>query len=286
MRQLNDQVPRDLETICLKAMAKEPGRRYQTAAEFADDLRRWQRGETIRARPVGSLERTWRWCRRRPLVAGLAAALFFVVVAGFAGTFSQWRRAEVERRRALRQRDEAIEQRALAERNFRQAREAVDTYLTQVSDNDVLKAQNLEPLRRELLRTAKEFYERFLQQDPGNRRLQVELGQAHERLGLITSLLESQPKALEHYQKMRAVFERLHEADPDDPLYLRELAVSCFREADCLRRRDAEARRGRLPPRPYVAGSSRSGLSPRAGLSGRPGPNIAEPGKLLPLHDQ
>src|SRR5262249_30617035 len=74
-RRLNDRVPRDLETICLKAMAKEPLRRYQTAAEFGDDLRRWLNGEAIQARPVGFLEQLWIWQRRKPLVAGLLAAL-------------------------------------------------------------------------------------------------------------------------------------------------------------------------------------------------------------------
>jgi len=209
-------------------MAKEPARRYRTSGDFADDLRRWQRGETIRARPVGSLERAWRWCRRRPLVAGLAAALVLVVITGFASTLSQWRRAE-------RQRDLALQERALAEGNFRQAREAVDTYLTRVSENDVLKAENLEPLRRELLQTARDFYERFVQQNPGDRGLLAELGRAHKRLGLITSIVESKPKALDHYQKARAIFERLQEGDPDDPLSVRELAESWFREGECLR---------------------------------------------------
>jgi tetratricopeptide (TPR) repeat protein len=227
-RALFDRIPRDLETICLKAMSKEPARRYQTAAEFADDLLRWQRGEPIRARPVGNLERTWRWCRRRPIIAALVTALVLVMAAGFASTMLQWRRAE-------RERDAALKDRARAEHNFRQAREAVDTYLTQVSESDVLKSQNLEPLRRELLRTARDFYERFVQQDPGNRSLQFALGLAHERLGLITSLLESRPNALEHYQKMCAIFEPLHNAFPDEPLFQRELAVGYFRAAECRR---------------------------------------------------
>jgi hypothetical protein len=74
-RQLNDKVPRDLETVCLKAMAKAPARRYPTAHEVADDLRRWLRGEPIRARPVGRAERLGRWCRRNPLAAGLLLAV-------------------------------------------------------------------------------------------------------------------------------------------------------------------------------------------------------------------
>jgi serine/threonine protein kinase len=74
-RQLNDKVPRDLETICLKAMAKTPSRRYATAGELADDLRRYLRDEPISARPVSRAERLGRWCRRNPLAVGLLVAV-------------------------------------------------------------------------------------------------------------------------------------------------------------------------------------------------------------------
>jgi serine/threonine protein kinase len=74
-RQLNDKVPRDLETICQKAMAKSPSRRYATARELADDLRHYLRDEPISARPVGRVEWLARWCRRNPLAVGLLVAV-------------------------------------------------------------------------------------------------------------------------------------------------------------------------------------------------------------------
>jgi serine/threonine-protein kinase len=82
---LNARVPRDLETICLKCLHKEPQRRYPTAAALADDLRRFQRGESIAARPVSLLERFGKWVRRRPAVAALVGASVFFATAIIGG---------------------------------------------------------------------------------------------------------------------------------------------------------------------------------------------------------
>jgi len=81
-RRLNDKIPRNLETICLKAMSKTPSRRYDSAGAFADDLRRFLRGDAILARPAGPLERLWHWRRRNPVAAGLLAAVTLGSVYG------------------------------------------------------------------------------------------------------------------------------------------------------------------------------------------------------------
>jgi WD40 repeat protein len=96
-RRLNDRVPHDLETICLKAMAKEPDRRYATAGALVEDLTRLREGRPIRARPVGWAERLWIAARRRPAMAALVMAVALTSALGFAGVLWQWRRAEAAR---------------------------------------------------------------------------------------------------------------------------------------------------------------------------------------------
>ncbi len=228
-RQLNEAVPRDLETICLKALAKEPAHRYASARDLADDLRRFLHGVPILARPVGSLEWTWRWCRRNRRVAALAAALVLAVTIGLAGVLWQWQRAEAEAREARTWAAEADHQRQQAHQDFLRARAAVDKYLTEVSEDADLKAHNLEPLRRKLLLTARDYYEEFVRAYPTDPDLQAELGRAYGRLGIIAAILDSAPRSLELFEKKRDIFERLHRAQPEEADYQSELAETYWR---------------------------------------------------------
>jgi tetratricopeptide (TPR) repeat protein len=212
-RRIDGRIPRDLETIVLTAMATDPHGRYASAGEMAADLRRFVDDKPIAARAVGRVERLWRWCLRRPALAGLGAALAVSLLVGIGGVLWQWRRAEGNFREAMRQQGIAVEslqmaqrsqqraeqnaaeasrQQSIAERraseadaNYQTARNAVHELLTMASEDELLTQPGLQPLRVELLTRALQFYEERLadrESDPMARR---DLALAYFRLGSI-----------------------------------------------------------------------------------------------------
>ena len=119
-RRLNPKIPRDLETIALKCLEKNPSRRYASAEALADDLRRWLDGRPIKARPVSPVGQAWRWCRRQPVIAALAATLLLTLIGSFLGLLALLRRSET-----LRSRSEA---------NYQVASRSLDELLTKFYD--------------------------------------------------------------------------------------------------------------------------------------------------------
>ena len=153
---LQPKVPRDLETICLKCLHKDPVKRYATAADLAADLRRLLSDEPILARPVGNLERAVKWAKRRPTVAGLLATLVVVVLAAIGGLAALWWEADTQRLLAVdaqaeaeRQKNEALTQQKLAQQRAAALNErlyAVDM----VQLHDAWELAELSRLRRQL----------------------------------------------------------------------------------------------------------------------------------------
>jgi eukaryotic-like serine/threonine-protein kinase len=130
-RALNPSVPGNLETICLKCLEREPSRRYQTAQELAEELGRFLRDEPIHARPVLQTERAWRWCRRKPALAGsLAAAAILLLIVAIGSPIATFRisRAAAALRRNLYVADINNANAAIQQRLFGRAKQLLEQY--------------------------------------------------------------------------------------------------------------------------------------------------------------
>jgi tetratricopeptide (TPR) repeat protein len=203
-RQLDGCIPRDLETIVLKAMAREPAERYPMADALAEDLRRFLLDRPILARRAGPLERAWRWCRRNRAVAVLLAAAL-VLAAGLAVlAVLLWDR----QRQTAAALQEADRRRLLAETNFQRA--------CAVLHNVPLRHQ-LEWLGRQgparvpqvTQKHALALYQSLLTEpgpDPGDRLL---MAQMHIELGDLYVELEQHAEAAEEFRKAIALLRPL-----------------------------------------------------------------------------
>jgi serine/threonine protein kinase len=208
-RQLNPSINRDLETICLRCLQKEPARRYDSASALADDLARYLRGEPIQARPIGAPGRIWRWCRRKPaLAAAIAAAATFFVVGSVVSTVLLF-----ETRAALNQ----------SEKSLGQAVATVDDFLTLVGEETLLNEPSMQPLQRRLLAKARDYYQEFLSQRGDDPTIRDKVAMAHFRVGVVTEKIESPEQAMESYDRARQMQEELVSAHPENAEWAQNL---------------------------------------------------------------
>jgi eukaryotic-like serine/threonine-protein kinase len=174
LRELNSAVHRDVETICLKAIQKDPDRRYANCQALADDLQRYLDGVPIVARPVSRTERVWRWCRRNPALAGMIASVAVLALSTMAAIVVGYRNTSA----AL----------AVSESRLDKALQVVDELFTRVSEDELLDEPGMQPLRRDLLEKALKHYEYFLSESGQQEKLVDEVASAHFRVGMIQQL--------------------------------------------------------------------------------------------------
>jgi serine/threonine protein kinase len=239
-RRFQPAVPRDIGTICLKCLRKEPGRRYATARDLADDLRRFQAGEPVRARPVGTGEWVIVWCRRNPRVAALLAALVLVFLGGTAGVLWQWQHATRNAAQADRnaadyrhERDIARQEKDRAQHHLQMVRERVDRLNTLGRDLQLKPGQFR--AGQAVLEQALAFYQDLLPKEGTDPRVRREAAQLYHRVGHIHHTLGQWGKAADAYAQERDLLASLVEEEPAGKDLRMRLADSHRWRANALR---------------------------------------------------
>jgi eukaryotic-like serine/threonine-protein kinase len=217
-RRLKPAIPRELETIVLKAMSKEPAGRYQSARELADDLRLFLEHKPIRARRPTLLELAAKWARRHTAIVGAALAILTVTVLALLATLILLRREQTRTAAALK----------LAESRSRQARKAVDTMYTRVAEEWLIDQPGLRLLQREFLQEALAFYQEFAGQQAEDPDVQIERAVALRRVGEIQDALSNHEQTERIYLQAIEILNNLVDRPLGNPRRREELAAAQF----------------------------------------------------------
>jgi tetratricopeptide (TPR) repeat protein len=236
-------LPRDLQTICLKCLRKEPQKRYASARELGQDLQRFLAGEPIRARPVSWRERLWKWARRKPGLAGLLAVCGLLLGALVAGAvvYQSWLRAAVTQAEASAA--EARQQRSRADTSYRAARDALDRMLRHLERRRLGEVPRLKELERDQCEDALAFYQGILAgADDPDPEVRVDAARAYQRAGSIQALLSRSADAVGSFGRAIDLAEALPAAQRDRP-QTQELLAGCYGDRGLLGSRQAERER-------------------------------------------
>jgi tetratricopeptide (TPR) repeat protein len=230
-RRLQPKVPRDLETLCLKCLEKEPAKRYANAGGLADELGRVLRDEPIRARPVARVERLWRWCRRKPALAALSGGLALAILGGLLATTTFWllaeTNAEAARRETIAKEKEskkAIKNAADAEEYSRHARKTLDHMTSAVIDEWLVKQPKLTEEQKRFLELALVSYEKFTTVAAETTDQRAALAKAYARVASLRDRLGLRAEAVSAYRRAVEIHTRLVSEFPAVLKYRQELA--------------------------------------------------------------
>jgi serine/threonine protein kinase len=226
-RSLNKAMPVELETIILKAVAKNPAERYATAQELGDDLQRFLQDKPILARRPTPIERLRKWARRhRPVVYSSVALLMLALIGVSAGLCIVWNeKTKVwnEKTKTSLALKSAEEERERAENSFEQAREAVDSF-TRVARDELRNPRDVEGARKKLLQMALGYYKTFIEQHSNEPALTTDLVASYRHVAGILNDLGEPVDAWRHIAIADEQIEKCALAHPGNKEWQQKLA--------------------------------------------------------------
>jgi serine/threonine protein kinase/tetratricopeptide (TPR) repeat protein len=225
-RRLQPRLPRDLEAITLHCLEKEPVRRYPSALALAEDLQRFREGKQVVARPVSEIERVWRWCRRKPVIAGLLAALVLVVSLGLIGMSWAYFVAESARQAEKEKRQEADEQRDRAERARDRTRQALDDMTSSVTGDSLTTQKAISDEQKKFLTEVLTYYQEFAGEKADDEKARARTAAAAFRVAIIEYRLSRKAEAAAANRLACDGYAKLAADLPEVPKYRYELAGS------------------------------------------------------------
>lgn len=233
LRQVDPAIPEDLETIILKALRKEPGERYLTAEEFAEDLQRFLENRPIQARRPTVVERVRKWSRRHPSVV-VSGIVMLVLLA--LGSMISAALIRIEQSKTSLARTEAVNayQRERlraeeAESRFRLARRSVDEFI-EFSEEELAHRPGMDGLRRRLLRSALAYYQEFVAQQHDNPQAKAELLETTRRIeGILSDLAVLRASRRLYLLAQPDVLDDICQ-DAEQRVRIQDLAASIFQQ--------------------------------------------------------
>jgi serine/threonine protein kinase len=233
-RKINSAIPLDLETICLKCLETDPAKRYPSADKFAEDLEHYLVGRPISARPIGTLKRFGRWCRRQPVIAGLSAALVLVILISLPLIAVSWRHALDQERLAEDRLKETQLERDRADRGFEQAFSTLEDLFKVLADQPGKESPESEQTKKQMLQNGLGYYRAFVDQGRNDPKLRRKIAQAQFQIGWISGKFGKQREAADNYQNAVDLLRELAREYPDDTFIRDLLAKSLINLGNAL----------------------------------------------------
>jgi tetratricopeptide (TPR) repeat protein len=221
---LSPRIPRDLETICLKCLRKDPAKRYARASELADDLRRFLHGEPITARPVSKLERFWKLLKRHPAISGGTFMIGVALIAVTTVVAFKNRQLGLERDNALRAEQEALAEQQKNQRLVDLAIDQQERLIARITSVDWTGNRAIVAERERILQDVAEFYKQLLRQEVDDPIVRRKNAEAHVRLALVQIHRSDYRAAADSIQLAKQSLEQLSESFAEDPDTISALA--------------------------------------------------------------